>query len=319
MWFMHGCLSSVAGLGWRGSLLKSPSFSVLSRALWWLLLGISQQSFAQDNAILYRFKGDLGINEEHTRVLLASILEATQSEYGPFNLKMNNTFMVRERLRLEMEHGDIVNVVAVSPSRGWDNCFRVGVPIRRGLGSYRMFVVRGEDESLFKSVNAVALVKQYRTGAVKSWATGGILEAHDFNVVYGPSVESLFSMLSMRRFDTLMRGLNEIYDELLVYQALYPNLVVEKNAAIFTYFPNYFYVSPKRPRLAERIAKGMQLVVANGEYFRLFEQYYGDDLRAANLTAMKIFYVDNQTIPSSYYQADAPYLLDFKMVGVNLP
>lgn len=273
------------------------------------------QAAAPDDIILYRFKQGINGNEDYTQALLNKILEVTAPEYGSVSIKINHSPMVRGRLKVELLKGDMLNVVAVAPMDGWEDALRVPIPIRKGIGSFRLFMVRQEHVHLFKDVDTIELIKQVRTGAPNSWATTQILNHHDFNVIYGPNYESLFGMLSLGRFDTFMRGVNEIYDELQSYSKQFSNLSIEKNAAIFTYLPNYFYVSPKYPALAKRIEAGLREIIESGDFDKIFYSYYGDDIKAAKLDSLKIFFMSNNTLPDILYEQDKPFLLGLKLIN----
>ena len=269
-----------------------------------------------DKAVLFHYtKGISGANTDYAKVLLEAVMKATEKDYGEYKIELNDSPMVRDRLRVELLKGELLNIASAPYSPDWVDAIRIPVPIRKGIGSYRLFMVRDHDVDLFKGVESIETIKKLRTGAIENWTTSQLLEHHKFNVVYGPTYASLFGMLSLGRFDTFMRGLNEVYDELEAHHEKYPNLLLERNAAILTYLPGYYYVSPRAPRLAQRIEYGLKKMANDGSFDTVFNSIYGDDIAAAKLGTLKIFYVENKSIPKELYVADKPYLLNFKLIG----
>ena len=273
---------------------------------------VSAMLWASDDAVLYRFKQGSSTNEAYTFELAKTALARTEQQFGAYSVSYSQEPMVRNRLRLEILSGNLINVAAVSPASGWEKAIRVPIPLYKGLASYRLFLVRAEDKDRFAQVKDVEDLKSHPTGVNTQWATAKILRSHGFEIVPGYDYKPMFHMLSHGRFDSFIRGANEVYEELSRINDEFPQLVLEPNVALFTYLPLYFYVSPKAKSLAERLEVGMRDMIADGSFDRLFERFYGDDLAAAKLEHRKIFYLENVNIPASYYETDRPYLLDSK-------
>ncbi len=118
-------------------------------------------------------------------------------------------------------------------------------------------------------------------------------------------------MLNSERFLTFNRGINEILIESEVFGSAYPNLTFDKHIALFTYLPNYFFVSPKYPILAKRITNGLHKLHNNGELDKLFDEYFGQYIKKINLENRRFFYIENTNLGEDMYQQDKPYIIDF--------
>jgi hypothetical protein len=66
---------------------------------------------------------------------------------------------------------------------------------------------------------------------------------------------------------------------------------------IYYDLPIYIYVSPQYPKLAGRLKKGLQKVIANGDFDRLFEHYFYDKIVALNLKERRVICLKSPYFP----------------------
>jgi hypothetical protein len=119
------------------------------------------------------------------------------------------------------------------------------------------------------------------------------LDAAGFNVVKARRREELIKMLGLRRFRTFGRGIDEIFSEHAESRDDFPDLALERDIALFIPNPIYYFVTPKRPDLAERIEHGLRGMIADGSFDKLFWKHYGDDIVRARLNERTIFSIPN--------------------------
>ena len=89
------------------------------------------------------------------------------------------------------------------------------------------------------------------------------------------------------------RAIYEIYDELNTRKANLKDVVIEPTLALYIPMVSYVYVSPKEPRLAKRIEKGLRIMIATGEIKSILHKYYDDEINRADLNNRTIIKIDN--------------------------
>jgi len=195
----------------------------------------------------------------YSYLVLDAALRVTQDKYGPYEIIRYKQAMVSQRLRRELELGHL-SVAISAYKKNWEGrVISVPFPVYRGLLSYRMFFSNEDANRRTAEVSSIEELKKFRFGQGIGWSTAKILEDNGFNVVYSELNESLIDMLAVKRFDLFMRGSAEILFEWPRVKLQKNNIVIENNVAIFTYLPNYFYVSPDRIELSERLQAITQL------------------------------------------------------------
>ena len=241
--------------------------------------------------------------------ILKRVLEVTNKKYGEAKFEYTENIMSRTRSLFEMQEGEKLHVMAVHPKPDWDEkTICVQFPLRRGLLSYRLFLIKEKNQKILSDINALEELKKIPTGSGTQWSVTKALQVNRFNLVTGIRYDGLFSMLNGERFITFSRGINEIYDELDVYKHKFPELVIEKDLLLYVYIPTYFYVSPKKPELAKRIEEGLKILEKSGEFEQIFQSFHSEKIKKSNLINRKFFRIYNPSITSKRYNADKKYL-----------
>lgn len=226
--------------------------------------------------------------------LLYAILENTRNQFGSYEIRFSRLAMDRKRLLYELERGERVNLSAKASQSEWEKrLIPIRIPIDKGIGGYRLFHIRAQDQSLFDQLKSIDELKRLRVGAQMGWSSVPIYQAHEFTMVTGNNYEGLFGMLSARRFDYMPRGLAEIFIEHELRKAQYPELAIEQHLLLYYPFPKYFFVSPAKPELAERIRTGLLALIANGTFDRMFYEYHADMLKRAKLCERRLLTLGN--------------------------
>ena len=246
--------------------------------------------------------------------MLTLIIEATP-EFGPSDVETSNFHMTRDRALIELKSGDLINVMAEAPKPEWDeNLIVVPIPIRKGIQGFRVFVVNNKNTSLLKSVNTLEELKEFPTGSGSHWSTRTALENAGFEVITGSNYDGLFGMLSKERFLTFGRGINEAYSEVENQQNNYPNLIVDKHILLHIPLVTYFYVSPKKPEIAERIKVGLLRLIENGSFDWFFYKRHCKDILKAQINKRKVFHIPNSLVSKKRMLSlvNKDYLMDTK-------
>ena len=120
-----------------------------------------------------------------------------------------------------------------------------------------------------------------------------------FKIVTGPEYEGLFDMLIAERFDYFSRGISEAPREYEERKTRLPDLHIEQSILLYYPWPKYFFTSKKTPKLAERIERGLKMMIKDGSFDRHFNKYYKEDIERVNLKSRKLFKISNPLLPAT--------------------
>jgi hypothetical protein len=233
-------------------------------------------------------------NSEYINDLTRQIAERTEVPgAAPFGIQDTTNFS-RNRKLLELISGEVIEFTALPTKPEWEEkLIPIRIPVRKGLQGYRLFFINRQDQKTLSKVETLDQLKAIPTGSGAQWSTTVALEEAGFSVVKGQTKDELKKMLSLGRFVTYGRGIDEIFSERKDLEAQYPSLTVEQEIALFIPHPIYYFVTPKRPDLAERIEQGLREMIADGSFDALFWKYYGDDILRARLDRRRVFRIPN--------------------------
>lgn len=228
--------------------------------------------------------------------LLRQALQKTAQTEGASSIDYYPEAVSRERTFQLLKEGKI-DVIAEATQRDWEeSLIPIRIPIRKGVQGYRLFLVHKDHANTLSSSKTLDDVRELTTGAGFQWVIRGILEQNKFDVVTSRSYESLFKMLNADRFSTFSRGANEIFTEFEAYRGKNPNILIDETTALYTPLPTFYFVSPKNKPLADRIKKGLEMMLENGEFDQFFYSYHKDILKASSLDTRKIFILNNPNL-----------------------
>jgi hypothetical protein len=282
-----------------------------NRVMKWLLIPLLMISFISnaEDIIYIKSKGN-DIYKKYPKKLLTRVLEVTEKEYGEFNLVESENDMKRKRRLLELIQGERLHVSTQATSADWEEqAIPIYIPIQKGILGYRVFVLKKEDADLFANISTKRDLKKIPTGSGATWSITKIFQDYGFNIVTGGRAERLYKMLKADRFKAYSRGIEELQGELKGKG----DVVVDKHIAIYTELPRYFFVSPTKPRLAQRIEKGLQVLVDSGEFERLFNESHMDILQGLNLDQRRVFRLNNDKLSSLVPKGDK-YWINFDLL-----
>ncbi|WP_354625159.1 hypothetical protein [Psychromonas sp. MME2] len=226
--------------------------------------------------------------------LLSAILKITEPQYGITSIEQSRLKMSRARTLKEMQKGVNIHVFAEATTPLWeDKLIPIRIPIRKGIQGYRVFLILAKNQAMLSNIKTVEQLKSIPTGSGTQWISTKILEKNDFNIVLGNNYNGLFSMLFKERFITFMRGINESEDEYNIYKVKCPELRIEKDLLLYTVLPTYFFVTPAKPELAKRIEAGLQMMISDGSFDKMFNDEFAQHIKSANLAGRRLFVINN--------------------------
>ncbi|PWF46862.1 hypothetical protein, partial [Massilia glaciei] len=192
--------------------------------------------------------------------LLRLALEKTRATDGPFEIAYFKHPLSSLRQNAELKKGGAINVM-------WDGTngereaelLPVRISLLRELNDYRVFLIRAEDQEKFRAVRTLDDLRQMRAGAGVNWPSTDVLRANGLPVATSITLEFLFPMLRVKRFDYMPRGVYEAFYEQRVHAS--DGIVIEKSLFLHYQVPFYFFVSRDNPALADRIRRGLTIAL----------------------------------------------------------
>jgi hypothetical protein len=243
--------------------------------------------------------------------LLAAALDASSAKYGPYDLRVAQLRMERDRLLLEMLKGGQVNLSAQVTSSEWERqLIPIRIPVDKGLSSYRISLIDGREQARFSAVHTLADLKKLSMGAGRQWSTTAIFEHAGFEVVQGNSSAGLHSMLAAHRFEHFPRAIDEAVFEQAAYAPAFPALSVERSFAVYAPSPRYFFIGGGQTRLAARLEYGLQMLIADGRFDQIFHEFYDGLIEKTGLRKRRIFKLDNPLLSPQTPLANKAYWYD---------
>lgn len=206
--------------------------------------------------------------------------EALRRSGQSYQLEQMSTQMNQKRKVEEALAGTVDVFWSMTSKELEETVLPVRIPLFKGLLGNRLLIIRKTDETRFAKVKTLADFKQLKAGQNRYWPDASILEANGLPVVTSYQYINLYAMLEGGRFDYLALGAQEIGDELASHPD--PALKIDSHILLQYRSPAYFFVSPKRPELAEAILAGLENMISDGSFDEMFnrelkiEQLYRD-------------------------------------------
>lgn len=234
---------------------------------------------------------------DYPQKLLTHILEITKQNYGSALIQHAPSPMQRNRSLLELETGENLHVMATALKSEWETrLIPIRIPIHKGIMGYRIFLILKQHQPMLSQITSLEELKKIPTGSGRQWSTTKTLIENGFEVRQGMSYEGMFTMLMEGRFMTFGRGVNEVFSEYEAYKTSIPELMIEQNLLLYMPLPTYFFVTPTRPELAERIKEGLNMMIEDGSFDEMFNAEFGDMIKAAKLSNRKTFSISNPNL-----------------------
>ncbi len=171
----------------------------------------------------------------------------------------------------------------------------IRIPIYKGLGSYRLLLIRHEDQAKFSALKDEVALKQLMLSQVHDWVDTDVLRQNKFKVLNASSYQSLFQMLLHKRVDAVPRSVLEIEAEQQLFAA--QGLDIETDWLLHYPGAVYFFVSNKNPQLAEKIESGLRKALKDGSFDLLFQKHFVSQLKTMRLSERKLVELQNPLLP----------------------
>jgi hypothetical protein len=230
---------------------------------------------------------------------LALLKAALERSPGRYELHPTPKPMAQSRALLAIEHdSQSVQVMWTMTTREREErLLPIRIPIYRGLIGWRVLLQRPANAEQLAQVQTLQQLQGFSFGQRHDWPDTEILRANGLKVVTSQNYPGLFQMLAAGRFDLFPREVVVAWQEQALAKERGLDLSVDPY--LLLHYPSafYFFTSRKRPDLAADIERGLEAMLADGSFQRLFEQYHGDTLRQAKLHTRRIIELQNPDLP----------------------
>lgn len=241
--------------------------------------------------------------------LLRLAMDLTHKTDGPYRLQPLEKSLSHARGSTSLVAGKDVNIAFLAANKEREEKFlSVKIPILRGLLGYRISIIHKDNADRFSKIQTLGqLKKEFMAGFGVHWADMKILQLNGIPVMGVAKYKNLFGMLSNNRFQYFPRGINEPWKELETRKESHPNLTIEPNIAFYYPYPVYFYVNKQNIALADRVQRGLNIALGNGDFKNLFLKYHQKYIQMSRLNHRKIFKLKNTTLPENTPEPDTSW------------
>ncbi len=245
------------------------------------------------------------------RTLLYRALEISKQEYGEYQVVISSE-MEQDRALRELANARLDLAHFVSTAEREKQATPIRIPIMQGLLGYRLCLIKEGNQEKFTGISNKQqwIAKNITIGQHHNWPDTTILKSNGLNVQTTYKHELLFQQLSKNRFDCFSRGINEIGYEQFSHRSL--DLVIEQNIVIHYPLPQFFFINPEKPLLAERLQLGLTRLQESGETELLFDSYYRELLNKFDLKKRVFIELQNPTLSPETIKAMQAPITNFK-------
>lgn len=236
-----------------------------------LVLAVGSAYTQESKEIRYpRLDINVDPNEAYINELLLTAIQHAPKSY---DLAPTESRMLQGRAIYEMTrpNGKVDLMWSMTTDEREKQLIPIRVPIDKGLIGWRIALLNSSSKKNFSLVRNLDELRTFTAGQEYDWPDVAILRANKLPVLTSNSYEPLFKMLEADRFDYFPRSIFEIWAELENHK----DLKMSVDPQVILYYPSacYFFVSPSRPKLAENLRIGLEKMLADGSFEKIFQKY----------------------------------------------
>lgn len=255
-----------------------------------LLIGFSASAAESRQIVIPKLDVKIDPNEQYVRELLQQILEHAPRAYTVVN-SQGRMLQGRSIYEMTKPDGNIDIMWSMTTDVREKQLIPIRIPLDKGLIGWRINLITEKNRKSFSAIKKVRDLRSFTAGQGIDWPDVDILKSNQLRVLTSNSYDPLFSMLAGGRFDYFPRSVFEILGDF----ANYPEHKIEVEQSFILHYQTacYFFVTQKRPQLAEDIRKGFEKIIANGIFEQLFQKHNKVSIEKANIKQRTIIHLRN--------------------------
>lgn len=233
---------------------------------------------------------------EHYPVRLLQM--ALQRSGQRYTLQPTPIKMRQNRALAEMSNGRVLDIVwTMSSLERERDLLPIRIPLDMGLLGWRLLLVRERDAARFAAIRSAAQLQALDALQGHDWPDTDILRANGYRVQSASDYLGMFKMLQSGRVDYFPRAVFEVWNEAAAFAS--EGLTVAPGLALHYPSALYFFVRQADTALAAAVRRGLERMLADGSYARLFQDYFGDMVARAALEQRRVFELRNPLLPAA--------------------
>ncbi len=250
----------------------------------------------------YTGTDSVGIQDDRNLFFIELLKQSLARSGKPYKAVMKVRGATHAR-QMQMVVDGLIDVLWDAPGPEVDKrLMPIEIPIDKGLIGWRIFFINAEDQAMFSKITTEEELKQIPLGQVKYWHDTSILRANRFNIVETPSYTGTFKMLTSKRFNYFPRSIVEIWSERDNQKSMLNNIVIEKNLVLHYPIAYFYHVTKTNTVLAQDIQRGLEIMLRDGSFERLFQRYNGELIAKANLKNRHVIHIKNPYMSDETYK-----------------
>jgi hypothetical protein len=264
-------------------------------AVLWLALGLALPAWTQPESarvVVY----PQSQQDWRTQYPVKLLERALQLSGGTYVIRASAQPSPKARNFSNLANRRGVDVVWSMTSREREQLHRaIRIPLYKGLMGNRLALIRTSEPYLLGEVHNLTQLSTYSLGQLYAWTDTQILTHNGLTVVPGSSYAALFRMLAAGRFDVFPRSVTEVGDELMRFGEL--GLALDQYLLIQYPAAQYFFVNRQDEELAQAIERGLESMLASGEFDTLFRAHFGELVASLRLEERRVMKLTNPLLP----------------------
>jgi ABC-type amino acid transport substrate-binding protein len=172
----------------------------------------------------------------------------------------------------------------------------VRFPIDKGLFGWRLLLLSPQTAAKTPDLTTLAGLKRLVFTQGHDWPDTDILHANRLKVLVSNQYHSMFEMLASNRVDAFPRSVLEIWRERSETSQPLP---VEPGIVLHYPTALYYFFSPRQQHLAQQVELGLERMLQNGEFERMFQQEFAEALKLSKLDKRQVIELRNPLLPAA--------------------
>ena len=152
----------------------------------------------------------------------------------------------------------------------------IKIPLFKGYIGKRALLTSKDSLTRFKGINTIEQLSKLSAVQGHDWPDTKIMAFNGLHVRPLANYQAMFTLTSRGRIDYFPRSFIEVNSELEANKQ--SNLMIVPNLYISYPTGFYYFVSKRKPKLAEAIEKGLKIMQENGEFDALFNEYFAKEI-----------------------------------------
>lgn len=172
----------------------------------------------------------------------------------------------------------------------------VRFPIDKGLFGWRLLLLSPQTAAKAADLSSLLNLKKLVFTQGHDWPDSEILRDNKLKVLVSNQYHSMFEMLATNRVDAFPRSVLEIWRE-----RAETSLPLPVEPGVVLHYPTalYYFFSPRQQHLAQQVELGLERMLKNGEFERMFQQEFAEALALSKLDKRQVIELNNPLLPAA--------------------